>query len=381
METADVVIIGGGIIGLATAYHLVALGCRHVAVLEKEDAPVTGSTARSAGGIRLQFSTEVNIRLSRHSLEELKRFPARFGVDPGLRQHGYLFLLSDPADMAAFQTAVQLQRRLGVPVEWLAPGALAERFPWVNPAGLLAATFCPEDGYADPYTVAMAYGKQAVALGARLHVSRPATAVLREGARVTGVRTPAGDIAAPVVVNAAGPYAGYVGRLAGVPIPVEPYRRQVFVTEPFAQLPAELPLTLDFSPAAYLRREGDRILFGMSDRDEPPGFHLTTDDEFMVRAAAAVAHRVPALAEARVARGWAGLYEITPDANAIIGAAPELAGFYMAVGFSGHGFQHGPAVGRVLAEMILGLPPTVDVSMLALDRFREDQFTREHGVV
>ncbi|BDG60938.1 FAD-dependent oxidoreductase [Caldinitratiruptor microaerophilus] len=380
-ETADVVIAGGGIVGLATAYYLAARGIRDVLVLEREPALVTGSTARSAGGIRLQFSTEVNIRLSRYGLEVLRRFRDEFGVDPAFRQVGYLFLLSTPEEEAAFRRNLELQRRLGVPVHWLEPGEVARDFPWVNPEGLVGATFCPEDGHADPYTVAMAFGRRARELGVRVATGRSVTGVRVAGGRVRGVDTPAGPVEAPVVVNAAGPDAGAVGRMAGVDVPVEPYRRQVFVTDAFAGLPREIPLTIDFATSSYARREGDRVLFGMSDPEEPPGRPLVVDDAFLVRAAATIAARIPALAEARVARGWAGYYEVTPDHNAIVGPVPEVEGLYVAAGFSGHGFQHGPGVGRVIAEMIAGEEPFLDVRSLSIERFRTGKSLREQGVV
>lgn len=380
-ESASAVIIGGGIIGLSTAYHLAWLGCPDVIVVEKEPMLVSQSTARSAGGIRLQFSSEVNIRLSWYGLDLLQRFEAETGVDPGFRQVGYLFLLDNERDVADFRAGMAVQHRLGVPSRWLTPAAVQAEFPYVDTTGVLGATFSPTDGYADPYTVAMAFGMKAREMGVRLYTDCPVTDVLVQAGRVYGVRTPRGEIHAPAVVNAAGAWAGELGRLAGVDVPVIPQRRQVFVTEPFADLPMDMPLVIDFGRWCWARREAERIIIGLSDPDEPPSFKLYTEESFMFRACATAAERLPALAEARVGRGWAGLYEISPDRNGIIGPVPELTGFYVGGGFSGHGFQQGPAVGKVIAQMMLGQEPFIDVSELSIRRFRDGWHAPEAGIV
>lgn len=380
-STANVIIVGGGVIGLSIAYHLAQKGFREVLVLERELAPIMHSSGRSASGIRLQFSSDVNIRLSQYSLERLKHFEEEMGVPSDLRQVGYLFLLNEPEAWQAFQTQTLLQRSLGVPTELLTPAEIGQRFPWVAGDDLLGASFCPEDGYADAYSVARGYEQQARALGVRILTETTVTAVLTQAGHVSGVETNRGHISAPVVVNAAGAWAGELGRLAGVEVPVKPYRRQIFTTTPFHGLPEEIPLTIDVATSSYCRREGDRVLMGMSDKSEPSSFRTNTDDQFLVKLLEALTRRIPVLEEANIHRGFAGLYEVSPDHNAILGSHPDLEGLFLANGFSGHGFQQAPAVGRVLAELIAGEPPLIDVSSLGLERFRRGTENREHMVV
>lgn len=381
LETAEVVIVGGGVVGLSIAYHLATLGGQGIVLLEREAVLGSGSTERSAGGVRLQFGTPVNIQLSQWSLAFLKRMRDEVGADPGLRQVGYLFLTADPQRAAQLESNVRLQQALGVPVQALAPPAIAARYPYLASDGLLAANFCPEDGYADPHAVVQGLARRARELGVAIRTGVEVTAVhLREG-RVDGVETRAGPLRAPAVVNATGPFAAAVARMAGVDLPVRPFRRQIYVTAPFAGLPADMPMVIDFDTSSYVRREGAGLLMGASDPAEPSSFRTEADDSTLVLLAQTIMQRVPALADAEILRGWAGLYAVTPDENAILGPVPGLVGFYLANGFSGHGFQQAPAVGRVLAEMILGRTPTIDVSPLSLTRFRDGRLIRESAAV
>ncbi|WP_324717115.1 FAD-binding oxidoreductase [Carboxydochorda subterranea] len=378
---ADVVVIGGGVVGVSTAYHLAALGRADVVVVEREEALGMGSTGRSAGGVRIQYSTEVNVRLSAWSIEMLRRFGELTGESAGLRQHGYLIVTGDVAEMSRFEQNVALQRSLGFDVKLLDPRRAQALVPQLRVDDLVGATFHAQDGYADPHSVLQGLARKAREMGARLFLATEAFAVDVRGGRVAGVavRRPPGSrgpgaeeqaiIEARYVVNAAGPYAAEVGRMAGVVVPVKPYRRMVWVTEPIGLFRPDLPMVIDFDSGFYVRREGERLLFGMANPEEGPGFRTDVDWAFLPRVLEAGVHRLPALAEARVRRGWAGLYEVSPDHNAIIGEAPEVRGLYLANGFSGHGFQQAPAVGRVLAEMILGLPLSVDVSPLDIRRF------------
>lgn len=367
--------------GLSTAYHLTQMGVKDVLVLERDETPILHSSGRSAGGLRLQFSSEVNIRLSQYSLERFENFDEEMGVPSGLHQIGYLFLHSNPEQWDGIAAQVELQKSLGVPVQVLSPEDIRELAPYVVVDDLLGATFCPSDGYADPYSVARGYQLRAQAAGVRILTDTDVIRVLSEGGRVTGVETDRGVFSGNVVLNAAGPWAGELGRRAGVEVPVEPYRRQIYVTTPFDDLPGNMPFTIDFATSAYCRREGDRLLLGMSDPDEPASFNVHTDEAFMYKMITTLVNRVPVLVDAAIHRGWGGLYEVTPDSNAIVGEHPDLAGFFLAVGFSGHGFQHAPAVGRVMAELISGASPFIDVSDLELARFRTGRLLREGAVV
>jgi sarcosine oxidase subunit beta len=376
-----VVIIGGGVTGLSIAYHLTRAGERDVVLLEREQI-ASGATGKSAGGIRLQFSDAVNIRLAQRSVPVFERFFEEFGVSCDFRQDGYLILAATEDEEGLFRQNVALQRSLGVPVEILSPEEAGRMVPALRTDDLRLATFCPKDGYADPYSVAMAFAAAARRLGARIQEGHAVTGIAVERGRVTAVETTQGPLAADVVVNAAGPWAAEIGRLAGLALPIEPYRRQVFVTEPFSDLPARLPMVIDFQPHFYFRREGPGILFGMTDLDEPPSFNTTVDWTFLEKVVARALHRVPPLAQAGIQRGWAGLYDTTPDSNPILGPVPGLSGFIMAAGFSGHGFMLSPAVGECLAEMVItGESKAVDLSPLSINRFLSGALRQEANII
>lgn len=381
--SASVVVIGGGVHGLSTAYHLVKRGLGDVVVLEKEPQLASGSTGLSAGGIRQQFSTVVNIRMSQYSVQRFEQFEKEMDADPGFRQVGYLFLLSNEQEIAIFRDSVALQRRLGVGTEWLSPDEVKARWPFLNMEDILAATYNATDGYGDPYGVAMGYAQQARRLGARILTQVEATGIDVAGGRVRGVRTTKGSIATATVVNTGGPYAHLVSQMAGVDLPTQPYRRQVFATAPFPQIPRDAPMTIDFHYNWYFRPEGPGIITGMSKLDQPPGFDLTVDREWMLKVIEHGIHRSPVFDEARIMRSWAGLYSITPDNQPIMGTIPGLEGFVCAVGFSGHGFMLAPASGLTLAEIILdGAPQTFDISDFSFTRFADQaSLTAEKHVI
>jgi sarcosine oxidase subunit beta len=381
IEKADVVIIGGGVMGTSTAYHLAQQGCRDVVLVEK-DQLASGSTSLSAGGIRLQFSLEANIRIAMESLQTFERFAEEFETEIDFRQHGYLFLATESQDWAEFQANVAVQQRAGVPVRLLSPDEIRDMAPYLYLDDALGGTFCPRDGYADPYSVAMGFAKQARRLGVRICEETEALDIKINKKKVGAVVTNQGEIATPVAVNVAGPWAGQVGRMAGLELPVQPYRRQVFVTAPFDELPREIPMIIDFSPSFYFRREGVSILMGMTDKDEPPSFNTNFDLRFLVQVADKAAYRAPVLDQADFMRGWGGLYAITPDDNPIIGKdIGGLEGFYCAVGFSGHGFMQSPAVGRILADLITSGETDLDLSPFRLERFKAEESIREKRVV
>ena len=381
-RTADVIIIGGGVMGTSTAYHLALKGCRNVLLLEREPFFGIQATGKCAGGIRYQFGTEINVRLSLLSLPMLDRFEEELGQPIDLRYCGYLFLLTNPADVAAFRQNVEMQHRLGVMTRWLEPEEIARMVPLINLEGVLAGTFHERDGLADPNSVVQGYVSGARRLGARLLNDVEVTGIEVAGGRVRGVVTNRGRVAAPVVVNAAGPWAGEVGRMAGVEVPIVPIRRQIVVTGPIPEVPPDFPFVIDFAQSLYFHREGPGILTGMSNPNEPPGFDQSVDEEWELVHLEAAMKRMPILERATLASHWAGLYEVTPDAHPILGRVPELEGFYIIGGFSGHGFMHGPACGLLLAEEILdGRAHTLDISSLSITRFREGRLIREYNVV
>ncbi len=378
---ADVVIIGGGVMGASTLYHLAARGERNIVLLEKETFFGQGATGRCAGGVRYQFATEINIRLSLESLPMLERFKDEIGQEVDYRPIGYLFLLTNEADIAAFRHNVALQHRLGVMTEWLDGDEIRRRLPLMRLDDVLAGTFYAKDGLVDPYSVVMGYINAAQRLGATALGDAPVTAIEVRGGRVQAVVTPQGRIATSTVVNCAGPWAAQIGAMAGVDIPIQPIRRQWLTTTPIPELPPDFPFVIDFAQSLYFHPEGRGLLTGMSNPNEKPGFdqHVDADWE-LVHMEAAIA-RLPLLERAGVVARTAGLYEVTPDAHPIFGATP-VEGFYVCAGFSGHGFMHGPIAGKLMSEILLdGQAHTVDVSALDLARFAEDRLIREYNVV
>lgn len=379
-RSADVVVVGAGAIGTSIAYHLTRRGVRPLLV---DRGPVAGgSTGRSAGGVRHQFSSETNVRLSLLSIAAFERFDDEVGGSADFRQYGYLILATSSDEAASFRAQAAMQRSLGVPVEVLEPGETKALVPQIEVGDVIVATWCPTDGYADPYGVAQGYASAARQNGAVVLEGVEVTGVRVAGGRVAGVETADGPVDAPVVVDAAGPWAAQIGAMAGLVLPIAPYRRQAYVTRPFDGLPQRLPMVIDFRTHFYFRREGPGILFGMTDLAEPPGFSTHVDWAFLEKVVAHALHRVPVLAEAQVMKGWAGLYDTTPDANPILGPAGEPDGFFVAAGFSGHGFMHSPAVGVLLAEWIVdGQPTSVDVSPLRLERFADGRPRAEAAVI
>lgn len=370
--TAEVVIIGAGIMGASVAYHLAARGCTDVIILEKDETEISGSTARSAAGVRHQFSSEVNIRLSRYSIERLKHFDEEIGGHADLQQTGYLFLINNQDDWETYRANAELQRSLGVRVELLSPEEAGRFIPGTRTDDLIGATFGPDDGFCDPHGIALGYLNRARDLGVRLERATSATAIHTLGGRVTAVETPAGAINCGIVVNTAGSWAGDVGKLAGLDIPVRPYRRCVYVTEPFAAIPGPIPLTIDVGSGFYMRKELDNVLFGKSNYAEQPGYNLTVDWEWLDTVLEAGLGRFPILERAGLAEKlcWAGAYEITPDHMPILGRHPELEGYVDASGFSGHGIMHAPATGMLIAEEILdGRAHSINIDPLRITRF------------
>ena len=380
--SASVVIIGAGIVGCSVAYHLSARGCKNIVVLEKADTEVAGSTARSAAGVRHQFATEVNVLLSRYSIERMKRFTAEVGGEAGLKQIGYLLLVSEPDRWEQYLQSVALQNSLGVSSRALSPAGVLGMMPFTNLDGLLGATWCAEDGHCDPHGIATGYLSVARRHGVELLRATPAVGIQRQGSRATAVDTPAGSIACDVVVNAAGPWAGKVGSLAGLRVPVQPYRRCIYMTEPLPSVPS-FPFVIDTASGFYMRKEGDKLLLGVTNESEPPGENLAVDWDWLETVLERGAQRFPFLANAGILRRncWAGLYENTPDHMPILGRHPELTNYLDASGFSGHGVMHSPATGMLIAEEVLdGRAHTIDIDDLRITRFESNTARPEANV-
>jgi sarcosine oxidase subunit beta len=371
---ASVVIVGGGIIGASVAYHLALRGATDVTILERADSPATGSTARSAAGVRHQFAAEVNIRLSLYSIERLARFTEEIGGHSELRQVGYLMLVTDPKVWAKYLAQVEVQHRFGVPTEVLGPSDIERLVPGTRVDDVLGATYCPLDGYCDPHGVAMGYVNRARELGVRIRCETLVTEVHRVGDRVTGVETPGGRIGCDVLVNAAGPWAGVVGTLAGLEIPGLPYRRNIFMTEAFDGFPDGMPFTFDVVSGFYIRKEGRGLLMGLTRPDEPSSERIDVDWPWLDTVLEAGLSRFPRIEDARLAERqcWAGLYEVTPDHMPVLGRHPALPNYVDASGFSGHGVMHSPATGLLMAEEILdGRARTIDIDDLRITRFAD----------
>jgi glycine/D-amino acid oxidase-like deaminating enzyme len=370
-RTADVVIVGAGIMGVSTAYHLARLGAGRVVVLER-DTVCSGSTALASGGIRHQYANRLGVELTTHSIVTYERFSEEFGVDPNFRQHGYLILIGTDDELVTARRSVALQRGLGVDVALLDPAATRALCPYLNTDDLLGATYTPRDGYADPYLCATAIAARARDLGVVIEQGREVQGFLRHGERVTGVTAGADTFEAGAVVIATGAWSGVVGKLAGVDIPVRPHRRHKFMTAPFPadKIPAATPFVIDPHRNFSLRREGAGLLLGHGRRDEPDSFSVEIDRSLEPRVVERAIHRAPALADAELMRAWAGLYEMTPDQTGIVSAVPGVDGLHVIAGFSGHGFMHGPIAGQLMAEMLVhGRAVTMDASGLDLARF------------
>jgi len=383
--SCEVVVIGGGVMGASIAFHLAEAGVTDVVLLEK-DALAAGSTSRSAGGVRAQFTDAVNIALGARSLPAFEQFGVRPGAQIDLRQVGYLFLHTDPAAWAAAQEAVALQNSLGVPTRLLSPDEAAALSRGVVVDDVIGATFHPRDGYCSPENVVQGYARAARALGVVVRTGVEATGIETSGGEVTDVTTSEGGIACRAVVCAAGAWSKQVGAWVGVDLPVEPLRRQIVVTEPLgddllALFDDSTPMTIDAATTFYLHREGPGVLFGMSYQRERPGFLEGYSEEWLPDLLEAMERRAPALLDVGLAHRWAGYYETTPDHNAVIGEADGISRFLYATGFSGHGFLQGPAVGEVVRDLYLGRTPVVDVSSLSASRFAAGRRLVEHAIV
>ncbi len=384
-ETAEVVMIGGGIVGASIAYHLAEAGCTDVLVLEREAHLGRGSTGKSMGGVRAQFSTEINIRLSLYALDFFARFEQATGCPGGYRPQGYLFVATTGKHMEYLRANFQLQRACGVTtVELLSPAEVLRRMPHLRSDDILGGSFSSTDGFVDPYSVMNGFMQRATEKGARLWKGVEVTGILKDSQGMTGVETARGTISTRKVVNTAGAWAAQVAALAGVDLPVRPLRRMLVPTEPFPLIAREAPMTIDMATGFHFRPEGLGVLLAWNDPEETPGFKTQFDPAFIEKILMRAVDRVPCFEalEVNPKRAWAGLYEMTPDHYPILGPVPEVPGFYLANGFSGHGVMHSPATGKVMADLILrGQTDLIDATALNLARFAEGRMIHESAVL
>ena len=367
---ATVVVIGGGIVGASILFHLAEAGVRDAVLLER-GVLAGGSSGKPIGGVRGQFSDALNVQLAARSLAAYERFAQRPGADIALDRVGYLFLLRTPEDIARFETSVAIQNEHGVPARLLTPAEAARRSPCIHPDAFVAAVFSPSDGHARPTAAATGYVAAARAHGARAITGCTVSGIDVRGGEIAAVRTSQGPVRTSTVVCAAGAWSREIGEMVGVDLDVEPVRRQIAFTAPLPGVPRRLPFTIDYASSFYFHSAGDGVLLGMSERDQAPGFERGYDAGWLPALREAAARCAPALADAPVRHGWAGLYELTPDANALIGESAAVGRFLYATGFSGHGFCQAPATGEVIRDLVRGTPPPVDVTPLRAERFAE----------
>ncbi len=379
-ERADALIIGGGVIGASIAYHLTRRGLKPV-VFDR-DLLGSGNTGRSAGGIRAQFTTEINIKLSLYSIAFYERFRELLGADAEFHQVGYLFLAVTPEQLAHFRERVAFQKKFGVEVSLLTPEEVSVGWPFLRTDDVTGATYSAKDGFAGPYEVTIAFANAARQGGAIFHEQTEVTEILASRGRIQGLETSRGEYSSDVVVAACGPAVPAMVKPLGIEVPVQPYRRHLFMTETFPEIPDGIPFIIDSGTGLYFRKETGGIMLGMVDKSDPPTFSMLVDDAYLEKLVEAALLRVPLLEKANILNGWAGLYDTTPDHHAIVGTVDEVKGLYLAVGFSGHGFMHSPAIGAALSEMIVdGAARSVNVDALSLNRFAAGAVVEETNVI
>src|SRR5580692_1064162 len=385
MHSADVVIIGGGIVGSSIAYHLTANGCLSVLVNERESAQGKGSTGKSMGGVRAQFSTPVSIQMSLYSIPFYASFEEQLGYPCDYRPQGYLFCATSEKQMAYLRANYAQQVKMGLKNVRVIEGAeINGMFPQMRSDDIIGGTFCSTDGFVDPYSAMIGFMTWATEHGAKLWKNSAVTEVTRDAAGIVSVETTRGAVETRTIVNCAGPWAASVAALAGVDLPVQPLRRMLVPTEPFNEFPHTAPMIVDMSNGFHFRPEARGFLLAWNDPEETPGFKPDFDPLFVEKILTRAADRVPCFANLPVnpKRAWAGLYEMTPDHHPILGEARDVPGFFLANGFSGHGVMHAPATGKILSDLILtGKTDLIDASLLDLSRFAEGRLIHETAIL
>jgi len=381
INTADVVIIGGGVIGCATAFNLAKAGAGRVAVLEKGYL-ASGATGRCGAGMRMQWGTETNCLLARESVNMLSRLPQMLDVDIDIEftQNGYLLLAYTPKMVEQFKKNLELQNSLSIPSRWVTPAECLDIVPILNTEGLLGATYCAEDGHCNPFKVTKAYAQAAKNLGVEFYTDTEVLSIATAGGRIKEVHTTQGTIYTDTIVNAAGGYAKAIGRMAGIELPIYPERHEILVTEPVE--PTVDPMVMSFYHNLYCQQSPHgSFIMGVGHPGEPEGYNIKSSWQFLQEMAEKLVAIMPRLGELNVIRQWAGLYDMCPDRTPILGSSPEVRGFFTAAGFSGHGFMISPVTGQLMAEMVLGKPTMFPVDMFDVSRFERGELFVEPSVV
>lgn len=385
MQTAEVVIVGGGIVGSSIAYHLAAAGCKDVLVIERETQQGKGSTGKSMGGVRAQFATPTNIQMSLYSIPFYASFDDRLGYPAGYRPQGYLFLATSEKHLNYLRANQAKQRALGLKcVEMIDAQNIRMMFPQLHADDVIGGSFCATDGFVDPYSAMIGFMTWATEHGAKLWRHVEVTGIVRDQDGVAAVETSRGTVATRVVVNAAGAWAAELGRMAGVEIPVKPVKRMLVPTEPFSEFPHTAPMIIDMSNGFHFRPESLGFLLAWNEPEERVGFDTDFEPEFIEKILTHAASRVPCFENLAInpKKAWAGLYEVTPDHHCILGPVESLKGFFLANGFSGHGVMHAPATGKILADLILtGKTNIIDQRVLRLERFAAGEMIHETAVL
>jgi len=380
-KKADAIIIGGGIIGMSVAFHLAREKYGQIVLLEKELFPGAGSTSKAAGGIRAQFSTKINVQMSMLSEKLFRRFKEDTGQEALYDQVGYMFLLQSDAEIKQFTQNYELQKSLGLNVEFLQPDDIPQYAPHISLEGIRLATYCPDDGLGDPHEFLSGYEKAARRMGVEFEFEAEVTAINTNSGKITGVDTKKGHIDTPLVINCAGPQAGIIGKMIGVDIPVQPIRRQIVTTGELDFVKPSFPMVVDVKSGLYCHKESKGMLLGWADKSVQPSFDISIDPDYTDAILEKALERIPLLEQAEIANQWAGLYETTPDHHAIIGWEPEIKGMFHCTGFSGHGFMQAPAAGLVTAEILTDKMPSVDISSLTPERFAIGALIDEKNVI
>jgi sarcosine oxidase subunit beta len=381
LKTADIVIIGGGVVGCSTAYNLAQLGAGKVVVLEKNYL-ASGSTGRCGAGMRMQWGTETNCLLSRESVKMLSKLPEILGVDIDIEftQNGYLMPAYNEKMAEQFKANLVLQNSLNIPARWVSPEEALEIVPFLNTRGMLGATYCGEDGHCNPFKVTEAYARAAKNKHVQIYTETEVQGIVTKNGKILAVRTNRGDIHTDTVVNAAGGYAKMVGRMAGIELPIYPERHEILVTEPVE--PTMGPMVMSFYHNLYCQQSPHgSFIMGIGHPDEPEGYNTKSSWQFLYEMAEKVVEILPPLARLNIVRQWAGLYDMCPDRTPILGNSPYLTRFYTAAGFSGHGFMISPITGQLMAEMVMGKPTAFPIQMFDAGRFERGELFVEPSVV
>lgn len=386
MHTADVVIVGGGIVGSSIAWHLTHAGCKNVLVIERETSQGKGSTGKSMGGVRAQFSTPVNIQMSLYSIPFYAKFEEVVGHPADYRPQGYLFLGTKPSHLNYLRDNFERQKKLGLKTARLIPAdEIRAMLPQLRSDDVIGGSFCSTDGFVDPYSVMNGFMASAVEHGATLWKKTEVTGIHRDRDGAFTIDTSRGPVSTRKIINAAGAWAAQIAKFAGIDLPVEPLRRMLVPSEPFDDFPHSSPMVIDMSNGFHFRPEGRGFLLAWNDPEETPGYKTDFEPSFIEKILIHAANRVPAFENLPInpKRAWAGLYEMTPDHHCILGPVAAVPGFFLANGFSGHGVMHSPATGKILADLILkGKTDVVDdVSVLGVERFAKGELLHETAVL